>query len=206
MLDGPVEDAPMAEAGGVIAKPSRTRPHLPGEVGIWVFVLGDMTVFALFFAAYMFYRGQDADLYVASQASLDQNIGVVNTLLLLASSWLVALGVHRIRVDGPSRGSALFGLAALCGVAFAALKVFEYRHQAALGHILTTNDFYMFYYVLTGIHLMHVLIGLVVLTYLWHTSRRHSAADLMLVESGATYWHMVDLLWIVLFPLLYLAR
>src|SRR5260221_14792519 len=102
----------------------RGEGRVPGELGIWVFVLGDMTVFALFFAVYMFYRGQDPEHYVASQQTLDQALGAVNTLLLLASSWFVALGVNVARERRGSSAATLFGWAWLCGLAFVAVKVY----------------------------------------------------------------------------------
>lgn len=177
---------------------------LPGEVGVWVFVLGDMSVFALFFTVFLLYRGQAPELFLASQQTLDVNLGVINTLLLLSSSWFVAQGVSRARTQ--ARGAAaLFGAAAACGIAFVGIKVHEYAAQAGAGHLLTSNDFYMFYYVLTGIHLGHVLIGLGVLAFLAVHVRR-GKPNRMLVESGGVYWHMVDLLWIVLFPLIFLVH
>jgi nitric oxide reductase NorE protein len=86
-------------------------------------------------------------------------------------------------------------------------KALEYTAKFKAGITLLTNDFFMYYFVLTGIHLAHVVAGNVVLAVLWHKSRSAPAAgSLNLYESGATYWHMVDLLWVCLFPLLYLVR
>ena len=99
----------------------------------------------------------------------------------------------------------MFALAFACGAAFATVKFFEYRQQLVLGHSPASNEFYAFYFVLTGLHLVHVLIGMIVLTILWRKVRG-GKASLRFVESGATYWHMVDLVWVVLFPLLYLIR
>jgi len=87
------------------------------------------------------------------------------------------------------------------------VKFFEYSEKIAAGFTLTTNDFFMYYFMLTGLHLMHVLLGLGVLCYLWFSLRAAPSADSMrTLESGASFWHMVDILWIVLFALLYLLR
>ena len=88
------------------------------------------------------------------------------------------------------------------------VKSFEYREKISAGYFITSNDFYMYYYMLTGIHLMHVVIGLGVLTFLWHTARTDSLDEkcITTLESGASYWHLVDIVWIILFALLYLMR
>jgi nitric oxide reductase NorE protein len=182
--------------------------RLPGEAGIWLFILGDMAVFSLFFATFLYYRGREVELFRASQAHLDQSLGLVNTLLLLTSSWLVASGLRAARV-APGRATPLcFLLALLCGVGFVAVKYFEYRAKIAAGLTLTTNDFYMFYYMFTGIHLGHVLIGIGVLAFMTRAAwaGRVQARTIGHLESGASFWHLVDLLWIVLFALLYLLR
>lgn len=192
------------------AAPSRrqTTDHVPGEVGIWVFVLGDMTVFGLLFAAYIVYRAQSFELYVHSQATLDRTYGLINTLLLLTSSCFVALGVGRARQAQNRSAARLFALALCCGVGFSLVKCLEYSAKLNAGITLNSNEFYAFYYMLTGLHFLHVIIGMLVLAFLIGRTRRgfSAEADLSVLESGATYWHMVDLLWIVIFPLLYLMH
>lgn len=180
----------------------------PGELGVWMFVIGDMCVFALFFAVYLFYRGENVELFLASQKTLNQNYGALNTILLLVSSWFVALAVIDIREQAGRYASKLVGLAFLCGLAFTVVKYIEYREKILAGIGITTNDFYMYYYIFTGIHFIHVIIGLGILTMMWSAAKKAVTNDngVRLFESGAIYWHMVDLLWIVLFPLLYLIR
>ena len=96
----------------------------------------------------------------------------------------------------------------LCGIAFGISKAIEYGGKLAAGITPMSNDFYMFYFSLTGIHLLHVIGGCVMLTVFWLKARKgeFDSRNLKVLESGATYWHMVDLLWIFLFPLLYLLR
>ena len=193
------------------------KPHVPGEVGIWVFILGDMLIFGLFFIVFVYYRGLNVELYVQSQATLNQNYGAINTLFLLASSWFVAMAVDDMRGQTVKRAATFFVLAMLCGIGFGVVKVIEYSEKLSAGITITSNDFYMYYYIFTGLHFLHVLIGMGVLVFLWHRARlaaKNSLArdtaviekEMVLVESGASYWHMVDLLWIVLFPLLYLMK
>lgn len=192
--------------GKVAAPPEIRKRHLPGEVGIWMFILGDMLVFSLFFVTYLFYRGQEPALFDASQARLNIHFGVINTLLLLTSSWFVVMAVDAVRSDHMARAKALFRLAWLCGAGFVALKIVEYAQKSREGINLLTDNFFMFYYMYTGIHLIHVLLGLVFLAWLVRKCRTATSADIATFEVGASFWHLVDLLWIMLFPLLYLVK
>jgi nitric oxide reductase NorE protein len=191
-------------------EPARVRSHrhVPGEVGTWVFIFGDMLVFAALFLTYLYYRAEDPKLYAASQQRLDQTYGAVNTLLLLVSSLLVATAVRAVRQRDSALARPLIAGAFACGLAFSGLKILEWSEK--ISHHLTPakNDFFMYYFVLTGLHWFHLIIGLCVLATLFHLARKPqlSAKQLMFFEGGACFWHMVDLLWIVLFPLLYLVR
>lgn len=185
-----------------------TEKHLPGEAGVWVFIFGDMMVFSLFFLVFLYYRNLDILTFNASQSLLNLNYGAINTVLLLTSSWFVALGLEAIRKAKSQFASKLFSLAFLCGVGFALIKYLEWGEKIQLGHTLTSNDFFMYYYMFTGIHFLHLIIGMGVLLFLIIKARAgHCASsDIHVYESGGAYWHMVDLLWIVLFPLLYLVK
>lgn len=204
---------PDSTAQPTAAAPSRpaARPalpgHVPGEAGIWVLVLGDMSVFGLMFVCFTWYRAQSLDLYLQSQATLDQAIGMANTLLLLTSSWFVAMAMAAVRQLRRTQAARWLLAAFACGAGFIALKGVEYGAKLAAGVTLTSNEFFTFYYVLTGLHMLHVLIGMGVLALLWTRARRAATVDDRIwMEGGATFWHMVDLLWIVIFPLLYLLR
>lgn len=188
--------------------PRSSEKHLPGESGVWVFILGDMIVFSLFFCVYLYYRGLNVPVFLDGQAQLNQTFGMLNTLLLLGSSLLVALAVERVRTGDSIRAPRLFLGALACGIGFCLIKVFEYGEKIRAGISITSNDFFMYYYVFTGVHWVHLLIGMGLLIALSKLSKKAAlqASDLVFIESGATYWHLVDLLWIVLFPLLYLVK
>lgn len=185
-----------------------TKNHVPGEVGIWMFILGDMMVFGLFFLVYVYYRGLDVELYNQSQAALNLNYGAFNTLLLLASSWFVVMAVDKARHNFSKQAARLFGLGLGCGIGFSLVKIVEYSEKITADITIMTNDFFMYYYIFTGLHFLHVVIGMGVLTFLILKTRSSDfrQTDMVLVESGASFWHLVDLLWIVLFPLLYLMK
>lgn len=181
---------------------------MPGEAGVWVFIVGDMMIFSLFFCVFMFYRAENVEMYLQSQLALNQNYGAINTLLLLSSSWFVVLAVEAIRKGLNRQARNFFALGLACGLGFSLVKVVEYSEKVSHGITLTTNEFFTFYYVYTGIHFVHVIIGMGVLTYLIVKARKKTftAMDMQTFEGGACFWHMVDLLWIVLFPLIYLVK
>jgi nitric oxide reductase NorE protein len=182
--------------------------RMPGEGGIWILICGDLLAFSLFFIILLQYREQNLQVFTASAAHLNQAFGALNTVLMLSSSWFVALAIHAARSSQEKRTAACFALALLCGVGFAVVKVLEYREKIRAGITFNTNDFFMYYYVFTGIHFLHVLLGMGVLIALGLYSRSagFTAAKLRNLETGAIFWHLVDLLWIVLFALLYLLN
>ena len=196
----PMASAPL-EGGECVAR-------IPGEAGIWVLILGEMSVFGLLFATFLFYRSKAAAQFAASQALLDRNIGMANTLLLLTSSWFVAGAIQALRRDLTTIGRGCLAAAFACGAVFVSLKAIEYSEKFSAGITIAGDDFFMYYFVLTGIHLLHVLIGLGVLAFAAMISVRGVAntGRMRVIEGGAAFWHMVDLLWIVLFPLLYFLR
>jgi nitric oxide reductase NorE protein len=180
---------------------------MPGEEGTWVFLFGDMLVFGVFFATFMYQRAQAPELFDQSRQTLNTGIGLSNTLILLTSSLLVVTAIGAIRLRRRVAAQLLLIGAIACGLAFVGLKAVEYTAKVNEGHVPTQNAFYLYYFILTGIHLIHVLIGIVILVLLFTQARRTelSAQRTALVEGGACFWHLVDLLWIVLFPLLYLV-
>lgn len=186
----------------------RRARHIPGEAGIWVLILGDLMVFAVIFGTQLFYRGQAPELFARSQQLLDQDLGALNTVLLLVSSLFVVLAVRTVRTARRPRSSLFLVGALACGSGFAAVKVIEYGEKLGAGITPLTDDFFLYYYILTGLHALHLVVGMAVLTFLLALSRKPSLTDrqFALFEGGACFWHMVDLLWIVLFPLLYLVH
>jgi nitric oxide reductase NorE protein len=182
----------------------RSKGHVPGEEGVWVLILGDLFVFSIFFLMFAWYRGNAVPVFEAGQALLNRGYGLINTLLLLTSSLLVAMAVHRVRTRRAG-ATVLLNAAILCGLGFVGMKALEYGEKFRAGISLATSDFFMFYFAFTGIHLVHVMVGLGVLLFVKNAARDPQAADtrMVLIEGGATFWHMVDLLWIVLFALFY---
>jgi len=184
------------------------KRRVPGEEGTWIFILGDMCVFAVFFTVYLHSRGKESALFRTSQETLDRNLGALNTVLLLISSLFVVLAVRAFRSSQRRLAPPLFVAAFACGIGFSVVKGFEYHEKIAAGISPNTNAFYMYYFVLTGLHLFHLIVGLIVLSILFRFSRKPelTKSQYAFFEGGACFWHMVDLLWLVLFPLIFLVR
>lgn len=182
--------------------------RIPGEAGIWVFVLGDMTVFALFFGTFMYSRGRNPATFADAHTRLLVPLGTVNTVLLLSSSLLVALGVSRVLAGSRRSATRLFTGALGCGLGFVAVKAVEWTRLFTEGIGVGSGEYFAYYFMFTGIHLGHVLIGLAILARLIGLSRRPTldARAVRFTETGGIFWHMVDLLWVVLFALFYLVR
>ena len=187
--------------------------RLPGDIAIWVFILAELLVFGVFFGAYAFTRARHVALFNTQQMQLDRTSGAINTVLLITASYCVARAVLQARSSniGASAKSIslwLFG-GGCCGLGFVVIKLKEYHHMMGEeGVSLSSSLFHMFYLSLTFFHFMHVLLGLVILGALaWYARKgTYHAGNLNGLESGAAYWHMVDLVWIILFPLVYVIR
>lgn len=193
--------------------PAKTETgRIPGEVGIWVFVLGDMTVFALFFATYTYSQARDGSPFTQAQKQLNLSLGLLNTVLLLTSSLLVAIAVSRVLQNDSLRVRQLFGGALACGLCFLVVKAFEWGHLFSEGRSAggtgPEGELFNYYFMFTGIHALHVVIGCVLLSRMvaLNPAQPRTAKQKVLVESVGVFWHMVDLLWVVLFALFYLTR
>ncbi|WP_163557742.1 cytochrome c oxidase subunit 3 family protein [Halomonas sp. NO4] len=173
---------------------------LPGNPLMWVLILSEMLVFTAFFALYAWQRATDVAAFNAAQQSLDPLMGGLNTLVLLTSGLCVALAVEAISGDRRRRARQWLAASMALGVLFGVVKVVEYADKFAAGITPDTHLFFGFYYGLTAFHFAHVLFGLGLLALVtWRTSVDN-------VETAAAFWHMVDLIWILLYPLIYLLR
>ncbi|WP_029001814.1 cytochrome c oxidase subunit 3 family protein [Azohydromonas australica] len=194
-------------AGPPLADPGDER-RLSGDITMWFVIALEMLTFGLLFVVYAVARAKDPSTFRTGQSSLNLHLGAINTVILLTGSWCVARGVHALRSSSRSAGARwLWGAAAL-GTAFLFVKGFEYQQKLHAGHGPESDDFWMFYYLLTGFHFMHVAAAvLIVAAVAFLVPRRQwGPADTQALETAAVFWHMVDLLWVVLFPLVYVLR
>ncbi|MCB1895722.1 MAG: cytochrome c oxidase subunit 3 family protein [Zoogloeaceae bacterium] len=184
-------------------------PRLPGDLAVWFFILAELLVFAVFFVAYAVARSRDTALFDAMQTGLDRNAGAINTVFLVTASWCVARAVAAAEARRQPATTTHWLVGAIaCGAGFTLVKSAEYADKFAAGVTLSSDTFHMFYLSLTFFHFMHVILGMVVLVVLaFGASRgRYGPGRMNGLESGAAYWHMVDLVWLVLFPLVYVLH
>lgn len=173
---------------------------LPGNPLMWVLILSEMVVFAAFFGLFAWMRVMEPALFDASQQLLDPLFGGANTLVLVTSGLFAALAFNAIAAGRRRDTRRWLAAAAALGGLFCLLKSIEYIDKLRAGLTPDTNTFFTFYYLLTGFHFAHVLFGLVLLLIgIRYVSRLN-------VETVTAFWHMVDLIWLVLYPLLYLLR
>ena len=184
------------------------RRYPPGDLAIWIFILAELLVFAIFFSAFAFTRMDNVELFNQYQQTLDRQAALINTIALITSSYFVVRAVLSIQ-EGDNQWCVRWLLAAMSmGLIFVVVKISEFAHHFGQGINLSTNTFYMFYLSLTFFHFMHVILGMVILGAVAFKAHKggYSPEDHIGVETGASYWHMVDLVWLILFPLVYVMR
>lgn len=203
----------MAPSAPALDRNDGRRSAVPGEPGIWLLIVGDMLVFTSILISFIYQYRHHHQIFTAGQQSLDIAAGVINTVILLTSGLVIAFAVREYESAQYRRASAFIVAGMVGGVAFVVVKIIEYHSEVATGHTPLTNDFYMYYYTLTGLHLVHVVIGLGVLAGLLMMCRKRASSsveglrsepDRAIFESGACFWHFVDLLWLLIFPVLFL--
>lgn len=182
--------------------------RLAGDIAIWVFIMAELLAFGLFFAAYAFTRADNLELFNLEQQGLNRHAGALNTVLLLTSSYFVVRAIQAAERSVAADCARWLMAAIVCGLAFLVVKSFEYAAAFEHNISLSSSPFHMFYLSLTFFHFMHVILGLVILATMWKNARAGSyhATQMHGLETGAAYWHMVDLVWVILFPLVYLIH
>lgn len=185
------------------AKHSENR--LPGDIAMWFFILAELSVFAIFFIGFAVAEQLNPEMFSQGKAQLHPTAGLINTIALITSSFIVALALQIMhKGQGRNAAKALI-IAQLVAVVYLVVKLWEYQFLFDAGIDIETNTFFTLYFLITFFHFMHVLLGMVILTFIAIKSAKsqYQQNDMSGFESGACYWHMVDLLWIILFPLIY---
>ena len=188
--------------------PDAPAQRLPGDLVVWLLVLLELLTFGMLFVAFAGARLRDPALFAAGQATLDLNSGALNTVLLVSASACAARALHAVRASH-SRAGARWLLAALAfGLGFLGVKSLEYLHKWQEGLDIAENTFAMLYVGLTGFHFLHAAVGCLLFALLWAPTRRgaYGPDNCHALETVTVFWHMVDLLWMVLFPLVYVLR
>lgn len=187
----------------------QTEPRLlPGDLAIWFIIFAELLVFGIFFIAYAVVRVSHVEMFNQYQLTLNRETGVINTILLITASYFVVSAIHNIKNNKSKQSYFLLYAAVVCGMSFLLIKSFEFHDKFSAGIDMSTNVFYMFYLSLTLFHFFHVVLGVLILILVaiktqlghYHSKEYHG------LETAGAYWHMVDLAWIILFPLIYIIR
>ena len=177
------------------------------KLGIWLFLASEVMLFGSLFSAYALIRS-GAPAWPDQSATLSVPLATLNTVILIASSVTMVMAWASLRRRSLPRYRLYMGLTLLGGLLFLVVKAFEYGDKFSHGLVPATNNFLALYFTLTGLHAIHVLAGMVVNAYLWGPGARMWAREperfTNRIEVAGIYWHFVDLVWIFLFPVLYL--
>jgi len=189
-------------------KESKTMMYPPGGLMVWIFISAEMITFGLFFLAYAYSEQSDPEHFGPSKALLNPLVAAINTVILVTSGFLAALASHAMERGKAKETAWLLVSASFLGIAFLVIKGWEYVSKYAMDITMSTDTFFSFYYFLTLLHFLHVLLGLVILFAVAGKALKgmYTAENHMGVKTATAYWHMCDLIWLILFPLIYLAH
>jgi nitric oxide reductase NorE protein len=173
---------------------------LPGHPLMWVLILSELAVFGAFLLTFSAARIGDPSAFAADQLRLDRVMGGLNTVVLLTSGLFAVFAVHAIRQNAVLRCRGWMAATAILVIAFLIIKLLEYSSKIDAGIGLESSTFFTLYYLITGFHALHVVMGLGLLgiVSIW--------PNLTNIETGAAFWHMIDMVWVLVFPVIYLLR
>lgn len=186
--------------------------------GVWLFLVTEILMFGGLFVAYAIYNNIYPEIFDEGSKFLNWRLGALNTLILISSSFTMALGIHYTQRNERSKAVVFLWVTLLCGALFMVIKYFEYTHKIHLGllpgshfnfaeaHSKNLGLYFSFYFLMTGMHGLHVLVGMgLILWVTLRTMRGEFGPEYFTpIEGVGLFWHLVDLIWIYLFPLLYL--
>ncbi|WP_083704930.1 cytochrome c oxidase subunit 3 family protein [Motiliproteus sp. MSK22-1] len=192
----------------VLENNDAAQESVPGNIGVWILIAAELTEFALFFLVYLVVRSHNPELFSQGPGRLNMLAGTLNTLALITSSYCVARAMAAIRTNNSSDCLKWLGWTLALAACYCGVKTWEYFWNLEAGLSSRTDLFFTLYYYLTFNHLLHVLMGMC--TIGWVAFRTflgsYNAINHEGLESAACYWHMIDLAWIIIFPLLYVLR
>ncbi len=198
---------------------SAEHEYETSKQGIWAFLCTEIIMFGGLFVAYAYYHSKYPELFKAGSQYLDWRLGAINTVVLLTSSLTMALGIYYVQKREQSKAVLMLALTIICGFVFLGIKYLEYSHKihegllpgswfhGELGDVKNLPLYFSFYFMMTGLHGIHVVIGMCLIGWvLKRTLKGEFGPDFYTpVEGVGLFWHLVDLVWIYLFPLLYLV-
>lgn len=193
------------------------QDHKGKTIGMWLFLYSEIILFGGLFVLYAAYFNRYSSDFISGGHELNRIIGSINTLILLTSSFTVAASLTAVRRNSNRTAGLLLGFSMVCGLVFLVNKYFEWSHKFHAGIYPNSeqlvngppgvNIFFGMYYMITGLHGLHVIIGSLLLGFSLQklVKRKITAESHAFLENSALYWHLVDLIWIFVFPLFYLV-
>lgn len=177
----------------------------PGGILLWIIIFLELITFGMALVAMAYYDTQEPEIFHTSRLQLNSILGTINTLFLIVSGYFMAVSVRYLKKNEIKKSSLFLKLTMLGGVLFLVLKAFEYSHKIEMGLTIGYNTFFAFYWLLTLFHVIHVIVGLVILVSVHiGINKKTSSTTIEDVEASAAFWHMCDLIWLLLFPIIYL--
>jgi cytochrome c oxidase subunit III len=195
----------------------KTKDTTGIRIGMWLFLYTEIILFGALFVLYAVYFHRYSELFAQGGKELDRIIGTSNTVILLVSSFTVASSITAIQRKQTTLALGCVGFSLFCGLLFLVNKYFEWSHKIHLGIFPNSetliegpaglNIFYGLYYVITGLHGLHVIIGMTLLaiSFVLILREKINHNNFTMLDNSGLYWHLVDLIWIFIFPLFYLV-
>lgn len=184
---------------------SKSIYYPPGGLLIWIVIYLELITFGMATLALAYYGSQNRAAFHADSFMLNKTVATINTIVLLTSGYFVAIAIKHFKAQQIPKTLQFLTWAILCGTLFLGLKGYEYYEKIEAGLTMGKSDFFNYYWLLTGFHWLHVLVGIVILLFFrFNIAKKLTAASLEDFEAGAAFWHMCDLIWLFLFPILYL--
>lgn len=192
--------------------------HEASKFGMWLFIFTELLLFGGLFIVYAVYRFRNAEAFRLAGEELDVWLGTLNTIILLISSMTMAMSITAIQKNDRNKAIILLGTTIFLALLFMVNKYFEWGAKISYGFFPDTASlhelgqgtilFFGLYFVMTGLHALHIIIGVILLAYILMKIQNRSihSGNYYLLENGGLYWHLVDLIWIFLFPLFYLIH
>ena len=176
----------------------------PGGILLWILIIIELLTFGIALIVLAVSSKENPTQFYESSAHLNATYGAINTGFLLTSGFFMATSVHQFKLKNIKKSAFYLRLTMLGGVLFLGLKTIEYLDKIEHGFTLGYDTFFNFYWMLTSFHVIHVIVGLAILLFM-HRSLKKPDVGLDDVEASAAFWHMCDLIWLLLFPVLYLV-
>ena len=184
---------------------TKTIYYPPGGILIWIIIFLELITFGMALIAMVYNATKEPEIFHTSRLLLNPIYGTINTLFLLTSGLFMVVAVKKLKIGERKKSRKYLTVTMLLGVCFLVIKTIEYSSKIDAGLGLGFNTFFTFYWLLTLFHVIHVIVGLIILASVYiGLNKENSSTKLEDVEASAAFWHMCDLIWLLLFPIIYL--